>query len=190
MSLRVVEPIEGERTEHRRPSVARRRFMGAGPLQRSRYLFCYVMLAPILALYTYIRIIPIMWTFVMSLYKWDFTQVFHPFIGLANYQALVSDERFLSAIQNTTLFSVATVVVSVILALPLAAILAGKTRFTGLYQAIYFLPVITPMVPMAVAWKWIYDPQYGILNYVLSLVGIPKVGWLIYPRQRCGLSSP
>jgi multiple sugar transport system permease protein len=37
------------------------------------------------------------------------------------------------------------------------------------------------MVPMAVAWKWIYDPQYGILNYLLSLVGVPKVGWLIYP---------
>ena len=49
--------------------------------------------------------------------------------------------------------------------------LARRSRLSPFYQTIYFLPVITPMVPMAIAWKWIYDYNYGILNYLLSLVG-------------------
>jgi multiple sugar transport system permease protein len=46
------------------------------------------------------------------------------------------------------------------------------------YQTIYFLPVITPLVPMSIAWEWIYDYNYGILNYLLSLVGIRPIAWL------------
>ena len=61
-----------------------------------------LMLAPVMAIFTYFRIYPIVQTFVMSLYKWDFTAKVHPFIGLANYQALPHDERFMSAIRNTT----------------------------------------------------------------------------------------
>ena len=61
-------------------------------------------------------------------------------------------------------------VLSVVVGLALAVLLAGKLRFTAAYQAIYFLPVITPMVPMAIAWKWIFDARIGILNYLLSLV--------------------
>ena len=66
--------------------------------------------------------------------------------------------------------------ISTLLALPLAVFLAGRGRLSAFYQTIYFLPVITPMVPMAIAWKWIYDYNYGILNYGLSLVGIAARG--------------
>jgi len=165
-----------------RPAARSRRLHGVKRSQLSRFLFCYAMLAPVLALFAYLRIIPIVQTFIMSLYKWDLTQPIHPFIGADNYTALVSDERFFQALRNTTLFSFATVIGSVALALPIAVLLAGKVRFTSLYQAIFFLPVITPMVPMSVAWKWIYDPTHGILNYLLGLVGIGPVGWLVYPE--------
>jgi multiple sugar transport system permease protein len=105
-----------------------------------------------------------------------------PFIGLLNYQALLKDYRFLQAIRNTSVFAFATVVISILIALPLAVLLAGKIRFSPVYQTIFFLPFITPMVPMAVAWKWIYDPRYGILNYVLAIFHISPVGWLVYPE--------
>ena len=119
----------------------------------------------------------------MSFYNWNLAGGgTTDFLGLANYQALPHDERFMSAIRNTTLFSFATVIASVLLALPIAVVLAGKIRFTPIYQAIFFLPVITPMVPMSVAWKWIFDPTHGILNYLLSLFGFSPVGWLIYPQ--------
>lgn len=159
-----------------------RRLLGVRRSQLGRYAFCYAMLAPVLAVYAYLRIIPILQTFVISFYKWDMTQPIKPFIGLDNYSSMLSDERFLTAIKNTTVFSFATVFGSVLLALPVAVLLAGRIRFTPLYQAIFFLPVITPMVPMSVAWKWIYDPAHGILNYLLSLVGISPIGWLVYPE--------
>ena len=69
-----------------------------------------------------------------------------------------------------------------ILSLALAVALNRPSRLTGLYQTLYFLPVITPMVPVSVIWKWIYDPGYGLLNYILSLFGVRPIGWLMYPN--------
>jgi multiple sugar transport system permease protein len=157
------------------------KFLGKNPQRRAKYLFCYAMLAPVMLLFGYIRVYPIVRTFILSFYKYDMMSKIHPFIGLLNYQALLHDSDFLQAIQNTTIYAFATVILSIILSLPLAIVLAGKIRFSPLYQTIFFLPFITPMVAMAVAWKWIYDPTYGILNYFLSIFHISAVGWLVYP---------
>ena len=65
---------------------------------------------------------------------------------------------------------------SVVARLALAVLLAGKRRFAAVYQTVYFLPVITPMVPMAITWKWIYDIITASSTTLLSLVGLPPVG--------------
>jgi multiple sugar transport system permease protein len=141
-------------------------------------LFCYVALAPVLALFFYVRILPIISSFRLSLYRWSIINPRRPFIGLRNYETLWNDDNFWLALKNTTVYSVALVIISVVVALPLAVFLARRSRLSGFYQTIYFLPVITPLVPMSIAWKWIYDYNYGVLNYALSLVGIPSVAWL------------
>src|SRR5882724_8806193 len=145
-------------------------------------LFCYAALAPVLALFLYVRIIPIAWSVVLSFYKWNLIAPLKPFIGFTNYELLLSDENFLIAMKNTLVYSFATVGFSTVLALPLAIFLARKGRLSVVYQTIYFLPVITPMVPMAIAWKWIYDYNYGLLNYALSFLGLGPVAWLTDPR--------
>lgn len=91
---------------------------------------------------------------------------------------LIGDENFQLALKNTTIYSFSTVLISTVLALPLAVFLSRRSRLSAFYQTVYFLPVITPLVPMSIAWKWIYDYNYGILNYGLSLVGLPSVPWL------------
>src|SRR4051794_5847716 len=144
-------------------------------------LFCYAMLAPVLALFAYVRVYPIAWSVVLSFYRWDMIRPRKPFVGLDNYLALFADENFLLALKNTAVYSFATVALSTILALPLAVFLANRGRLSAFYQTIYFLPVITPMVPMAIAWKWIYDYNYGILNYILAFAGIPAIPWLTDP---------
>jgi multiple sugar transport system permease protein len=144
--------------------------------------FCYVALLPILALFAYVRVVPIFNSIIISFYRWDFIRPLKPFVGLANYRNLLSDENFLIALPNTLIYSFATVGFSTLLALPLAVFLARKGRLSVIYQTIYFLPVITPMVPMAIAWKWIYDYNYGILNYALSFLGISAVPWLTDPK--------
>jgi multiple sugar transport system permease protein len=140
--------------------------------------FCYAALVLILALFAYIRAFPIAWSVILSFHQWDLISAHKPFIGLANYVRLAHDGNFLAALRNTTIYSLATVIASTMISLPLALFLSGTIRLAVLYQAIYFLPVITPMVPMAIAWKWIYDYNYGILNYALSLLGIKPIAWL------------
>jgi multiple sugar transport system permease protein len=144
-------------------------------------LFCYLVLVPVLALFAYVRVWPIAWGVVLSFHKWNLISPIKPFVGWANYAQLIGDPNFLLALKNTTIYSLATVVFSALLALPLALLLAGKRRLSVFYQTVYFLPVITPMVPMAIAWKWIYDYNYGVLNYLLSLVGIAPIAWLTDP---------
>jgi multiple sugar transport system permease protein len=145
-------------------------------------LFCYTTLAPVLVLFAYVRVYPIAWSFVLSFYRWNLIHKVKPFIGFENYVTLFSDENFLLALKNTGIYSLATVGFSTVLALPLAVFLARKGRLSVFYQTVYFLPVITPMVPMAIAWKWIYDYNYGLLNYALSFFGIGAVPWLTDPR--------
>jgi multiple sugar transport system permease protein len=141
-------------------------------------LFCYLALAPVFALFAYIRAFPIVWSVILSFHRWDLIGVSKPFVGFANYVRLLGDPNFVLALKNTTIYSIATVVASTLIALPLAVFLSGKMRLAAFYQTLYFLPVITPMVPMAIAWKWIYDYNYGILNYALSLVRLHPVAWL------------
>jgi multiple sugar transport system permease protein len=148
---------------------------------RQMLTFCYLALAPALVLFAYVRVVPIVESVVLSFYRWDMIRPLKPFIGLRNYEQLLSDENFLLALKNTVIYSVATVVISTLLALPLAVFLARKGRLAAIYQTIYFLPVITPLVPMAIAWKWIYDYNYGLLNYALSFLGIGAVPWLTDP---------
>ena len=149
-------------------------------LATSRYIFVVCALAPIMAIYAVLRIIPIAQTFWMSFHDYRLVGD-RPFIGLDNYVYLLEDQNFWTALRNTTAFAVFTVFFSVVLGLLVAVVLSGRIRFRSLYEAIYFIPVITPMVPVSIAWKWIYDPTYGLLNYFLGTLGIPPVGWLIYP---------
>ena len=142
------------------------------------WLWCYLMLLPVMAIYAYVRIYPIARSFQLSFYDWRLIAKVRPFVGLANYERMFADENFQIAIWNTTVYSVAIVLISTAIALPLAVVLARRGKMAVIYQTIYFLPVITPMVPMAIAWKWIYDYNYGLLNYILSAVGIPPIAWL------------
>jgi len=142
------------------------------------WAWCYLMLLPVLAIYAYVRIVPIARSFELSFYDWRLIARLRPFVGVANYVHMVGDENFRIALWNTTVYSLATVLIGTVIALPLALALARRGRSSAIYQTIYFLPVITPVVPMAIAWKWIYDYNYGLLNYVLSFVGVPRIAWL------------
>jgi multiple sugar transport system permease protein len=142
------------------------------------WTWCYLMLLPVMAIYAYVRIIPIARSVTLSFYDWRLIAHVRPFIGLENYIRMFGDDNFHIALWNTTVYSIATVLISTALALPLAVVLARRGRSSAVYQTIYFLPVITPVVPMAIAWKWIYDYNYGLLNYILSFAGIPPIAWL------------
>ena len=156
--------------------------LGASRSTLARYGFCYLMLAFPALLFIVFRIVPIAETLRLSVLNWDLISATKPFVGLDNFRALLQDPNFLLALSNTTTFAAVTVTASVLLALLVALPLARRVRWEGLYQLCYFLPFVAPTVPEAVAWKWICDTRNGLLNYLLSLVGVGPVPWLIEPR--------
>ena len=151
-------------------------------IERRKWIFCYTGLLPIFALFIILRIIPIVRTFTLSFYESNLINPQSRFIGVDNYRGLFGDHLFHTALHNTTLFAVGTVTLSVGIGLALALLMNRTIRFSAFYETVYFLPVITPMVPVSIIWKWIYDPSFGLLNYVLSWFGIEPVGWLVYPK--------
>ena len=146
-----------------------------------QWKYCLAVLGPVCLAYLVIRIIPIFDTAWMSLHNWSLVKPVKPFIGLENYVKLAGDPLFRLALYNTTLFAVVTVPVTLALAFTVAVLLDRPMhgRLENTYKFLFFLPVVPTMVPVSVVWKWIYDPSYGILNYVLGFFGVPPQGWLI-----------
>jgi multiple sugar transport system permease protein len=126
-----------------------------------------------------LRIYPIVQAFYLSLTDYQLGIRKYGFVGLANYRELLSDLSFLVALKNSLLFAALTLVFTLLIALGIALVMS-RTAIAGigLLQTLIFMPVVVSVVPSAIIWNWIYDPQYGILNYVLSLVGVSPVNWL------------
>jgi multiple sugar transport system permease protein len=150
-----------------------------------RWRFVAIVLAPVMALFVYLRIVPTVQAFIMSFFDWKLIKPADKFVGLDNYVKLLDDDNFREAFFNTTLFAVATTILSVALALVLAAFLARAVtgRIGGFIELLYFAPVLVPMVPVTLGWREIFNYEHGILNVTLGLVGIPKQPWLSDPTM-------
>ena len=118
-------------------------------------------------------IIPVFFSFYLSFCKWDLLSNIE-FVGLKNYFELLSSSNFGLIIQNTFVFAISTAIISIILPLILAAVLNNKIRGSEFFKTAYFLPFITPIIVIAIAWEWIFDPNNGLLNYVLRA----HINWL------------
>src|SRR4029077_8134648 len=90
---------------------------------------------------------------------------------------------FRLAFTNTTIFAIATTLISVLLALALASVLSRTVsgKLGGAIELLYFAPVLVPMVPVTLGWRYIFNYQHGILNTVLGTVAIAKQRWLSDP---------
>jgi multiple sugar transport system permease protein len=104
------------------------------------------------------------------------------FIGVDNYTKLFADGDFWQALGNTGLFAVVGVPAIVLVSLATALLLnLSQNRFFRSLRAFYFLPAITAIVAISFVWGYLYNTQFGLFNYLLSLVGAPQVQWLSDP---------
>lgn len=138
-------------------------------------------LLPILVIYAYLRIIPIGKSVYMSFFNWDYVSNDNSYIGLGNYVRMFQNKQFLISLRNTTIIAFAMFFVIMPLSLLIANALNSKIKFIAWYETFYFLPVIMPMVPITIIWKWILNTDYGLLNWFLSLFNIQKHAWLTSP---------
>ncbi|MFQ5859521.1 MAG: carbohydrate ABC transporter permease [Anaerolineae bacterium] len=127
-------------------------------------------------------LIPIGFSLYLSLWKWPLIGPNRAFIGLANYSRLLRSSEFWNAIRITTLYTLGVVPLSTATALALALLVNRPLCGWPIYRTAYFMPVVTSTVAVAIAWKWIYNPQAGLLNGLLSAVHLPPLGWLTDPQ--------
>jgi multiple sugar transport system permease protein len=138
--------------------------------------------APNLAAVVVFMLFPLGFSLYMSLQRWD---VFRPpkFVGLKNFEELfTSDPLFLIAIRNTAVFTLGTVVPTILISLVVAAVLNRKVKGIGVFRTIVFLPLAISSVVMAVVWQFVFNTDNGLLNIMLGWVGIGPVPWLVEPR--------
>ena len=148
--------------------------------ERSQALWAYVFLSLSLLGLLIFSILPIFAAFGLSFVDW--TLLSPPkCAGTSNFQRLLTDDYFWNALKNT-FYYVAGVMPGIAISLFLAILLNQKLRFTTTYRVLYYLPTITMWVAIALVWKWLYSPQYGLVNWALSLVGIEGPAWLSDPR--------
>ena len=105
------------------------------------------------------------------------------FVGLRNYANLIHNPTFWIAVKNTFYFAVVGGPLTVAASLGAALLVnARAVRLRGLFRTIYFTPFVTTLVAIAVVWRYLYHPRYGLLNYLLGHVGIGPIDWLGDPR--------
>jgi multiple sugar transport system permease protein len=147
----------------------------------------YWFLAPALLLIAAFFVVPIFASLALSATDFDIYAVASPanarFVGLRNYAELLQNSLFWTAVGNTLYFVVVGGPLSVAVSLGAALLVNSKlTRAKGFFRAVYFVPVVTTLVAVAVIWRYLYDPRFGLLNYLLHFVGVRPIDWLGNPH--------
>jgi multiple sugar transport system permease protein len=119
---------------------------------------------------------PMLGTVWVSLQEWNLIRDAR-FIGLGNYRELWGDEDFHRALRNTLYYLVGYLPLVMAGGLGLALLVNSRLKGVALFRAMYFLPVVTSWVVVALLWKWLLNPSDGLVNWLLGLVGIDGPGW-------------
>ncbi|MDF2596493.1 MAG: sugar transporter permease [Clostridia bacterium] len=123
-------------------------------------------------------VIPLFAAGYISLTDWDMIRPDYNRVGFSNYIALFKDVDFYKALWHTIVFSVGVIVPTIILGLGASLLLQKPFRGAAVYKMIIFSPWITPMVAVSIVWSWIFEPDTGFANYLLSFLGQPGLEWL------------
>ena len=138
--------------------------------------------APNLAAVAVFMLFPLGFSLYMSFQKWD---LFTPpeFVGLANFKQLfTADPLFPIALRNTVIFTIGTLVPTLLISLIVAAALNRKLKGISIFRTAIFLPLAVSAVVMAVVWQFLFNTNNGLLNIMLGWIGIGPIPWLVDPR--------
>ena len=139
----------------------------------------YLFVAPFVVYFSIFFAYPLIFSLYLTFHKWSIISPLKPYVGLQNYAKLITDSLFKTTIGNTISFLVMFVVGAIIISLGIAMMLNTRIRFRGAFRILYFLPIVTLDVAVALVWSWIFSSDYGLLNHFLLKVGVTPQGWLI-----------
>jgi ABC-type sugar transport system permease subunit len=161
--------------------VGRRRGGRAYDAARAQALAGYLFIAPAMLIFFVFTLLPVAIALYLSFTNYDvFTRM--DWIGTLNYQDVFEDEFFWRALENTVKYTAGTIPLSMAIGLGLAMLLNQKLRGLGIYRTVYYVPVVTSMVAVAMIWIQLFDPLYGVISSGLESIGIRGIDWLGDPN--------
>ena len=148
--------------------------------ERAGYLFILPSLVHLIVFLA----IPLLFSFYLSFTDWRGTNFYSaPFIGLENYNFMLGDRRWWNAMGNSAYYTILSVPLGMMASLAIALVMNQKLRGVNLFRTLFFMPVISSWVAVSVIWITLLDPQVGIVNYILKIVGLPTANWLGDPAS-------
>ncbi len=156
-------------------------------VERAGARAAWLFLAPALAVIGVFFFVPVVASLALSFTDFDLYAIADPrnarFVGLHNYAALLHTPVFWTALRNTVYFVAVGAPLSVLVSLATALLVNARlVRFRAFFRAAYFAPFVTTLVAVAIVWRYLYQPRYGLLNAVLGTVGLGPIDWLGDPR--------
>lgn len=146
----------------------------------------YIFLTPAISAIFIFFFVPVIAAFIISFTDFDIYALGDiktvRFVGLSNYLKLFDDPLFFTALKNTFYFVLMSGPLSIAVSLGAALLLNSRlVKYKSIFRLSYFIPVVTTLVAVAIVWRFIYHPKFGIINYLLSIIGIAPIDWLGEP---------
>lgn len=138
----------------------------------------WALAGPALGLLLALFFLPVVAVIVIALTDWEFGADTMRFVGLANFREVFSDPTFRLSLLNTVIYAAIVMVGTVFLGLAIALLIESGKSLRAFYRAIHFLPFMTTLAAMAIAWEALLHPTVGLVNQVLSGLGLPTANWL------------
>lgn len=148
--------------------------------RKSEMIWGYILIAPAFAILLVFHILPALSSFWFALTEWN-GMTAPTFVGLENYINMFKDEQFMQSILNTTIFTVGSVFLSVVVAVFFAVQLNKRIRARAFYRSVYFLPFVVMLVAVGTTFSWLFNSQFGLVNQVLDVFGLPTPSWMTNP---------
>ena len=126
-------------------------------------------------------VIPILTSLGLTFTEWDLLTP-PVYVGLDNFRRLIGDQNFWKALSNTLFFIVTYIPLVMVSALTIAILLNQKLKGVVFFRGAFFTPVVSAWVAVALLWQWIFNPRFGLVNYLLGLIGINGPAWLLDPQ--------
>lgn len=153
-----------------------------------RKIVPYAFLTPAVVILLVTIVYPVFYGLTLSLYQWSLSDINQPpvFVGLANFIELFKSPFFHTSVTVTLKFTLIVVAVELLLGLMLALLLEEKMKGLRLFRTIFVLPIMVAPVVVGVIWRFLYDPSFGLINYVLGQIGVAPRLWLADPALALG----
>ena len=144
----------------------------------------FLMYLPAIVMIFLITIYPLIFSLNLSFHKWIITrpQLGQPFVGLNNYISIIQTPRFLNSLRVTFLFVVGAVALEFIVGLGIAILLRQSIPGMGILRSMIIIPMVIAPVVVGTMWRLLYDMDYGVINRLLGIVGLPSLPWIAEPQ--------